>query len=289
MAGSRTETRDASSYRFRVVGMRWAPLRDFYHRLLRWRWPATLGTIALGYLAANALFAAAFAVCGGVSNSRPGSFADAFYFSVQTMGTIGYGTMTPTTPVAHLLVVLESITGLIITALSTGLVFAKFSLPTARVAFSRNIVIHAMNGVPNLTFRIGNSRSNRLVDVEIQCIMYRTEQLDEGGVFYRAIDLPPSRTRALSLSRSWNVMHPIDESSPLAGATPESVEADEIEVHVLVAGMDDTTMQRVHASHVYEGSDILWNRRHADVLLETEDGDMLLDLTRFSDTLPVEE
>ena len=288
MAQRRMVPRSARSYEIRIVGKRWTPVRDFYHHLLRWRWPATLGTIALGYLAANALFAVAFALSGGVSNVEPGSFIESFYFSVQTMGTIGYGTMTPVTTVAHILVILESITGLVITALSTGLVFAKFSLPTARVVFSRNAVIHPMNGVPTLVFRIGNARSNQLVDVEIRCIMYRTEHLAEGGVFYRAIDLPPSRTRALSLARSWNVMHPIDGVSPLAGATPESLESDEVEVHVLIVGMDDTTMQLVHAGHVYACTDILWNRRHADVLTEAEDGNMLLDLTRFSDTLPVE-
>lgn len=275
-----------ADYEIRVVGDSRKPLRDFYYALLRLPWPATLATIALGFLSANAVFALGFLLTGGIAHAAAGSFADAFYFSVQTMGTIGYGAMYPETPVANALVVVESIVGLTLTALATGLVFAKFSRPTARVAFSREAVIHTMNGRATLAIRIGNERGNRIVDLQLHCVLSRTEHTAEGSIFYRSIDLKLARQRALSLSRSWNMLHPIDEHSPLYGATKESLLRQEAELHVMIVGLDDITMQTVHASHVYFTPQILWNRRHADVLSEAEDGALVLDLSKFHATEP---
>ncbi|MFI5308475.1 MAG: ion channel [Polyangiales bacterium] len=275
-----------ADYEIRVIGDRRKPLRDFYHALLRLPWSATLGTIALGFLTANALFALGFLLTGGIAHAEPGSFADAFYFSVQTMGTIGYGAMYPETGAANALVVLEAIAGLIVTALATGLVFAKFSRPTARVVFSREAVIHKMNGVPTLAIRIGNERGNRIVDLQIRCAFSRTERTAEGKTFYRTLDLELARERAHSLSRSWMILHPIDAQSPLHGATAESLAAEEAELHLMIVGLDDTSMQLVHASHIYFAPQILWQTRHADVLSETEDGSLLLDVRKFHDTEP---
>src|SRR4029077_8819838 len=134
-----------------------------------------LGVIALGYLVANALYAVAYELVGGIENAKVGSFGDAFFFSVQTMGTIGYGAMYPKTLAANMLVVSESLVSLILTALATGLVFAKFSRPNARIVFSDYAVICPFNGVPTLMFRIGNERGNAIVDAQIRAIATRTE------------------------------------------------------------------------------------------------------------------
>jgi inward rectifier potassium channel len=272
-----------ADYEIRVVGDRRAPLRDFYHALLRLPWWATIAAIAAAFLVANALFALAFVVIGGVTHAAPSSFRDAFFFSVQTMGTIGYGAMFPDSTAANVVVVVESIGSLLLTALSTGLVFAKFSRSTARFVFSRHAVIAPVNGVPTLMFRLGNERGNQIVNAQIRLVMVRTERTAEGGAFYRMLDLRPSRERALSLSRSWNVLHVIDAGSPLAGETPSSAAAKEIELQVLVIGVDDISMQTVHASHRYYARDIVWGARMADVLSETPEGDLLLDLGKFHD------
>jgi inward rectifier potassium channel len=279
-------TPEGADYEIRVIGDRPTPLRDFYHALLRLPWPTTIATIAAGFLAANALFALGFVETGGVAHARPGSFADAFYFSVQTMGTIGYGAMYPESTAANLLMVGESIVGLTLTALATGLVFAKFSRPSARVVFSRNAVISPMNGVPTLTIRIGNERGNRIVDVQLRASLSRTERTTEGSTFYRSIDLELTRPRALSLSRSWNVLHTIDAHSPLYAQTPQSIAAGEAELHLMAVGIDDTSMQTMHASHTYFARDILWGARLADVVTEAANGNLLLDLRKFHDTLP---
>lgn len=276
-----------AGYSLRVLGYRPTPLRDLYHLLLTARWPYTFGLIALGYLAANAIFATLYLAVGGVAHARPGSFLDAFYFSVQTMGTIGYGTMYPESHAANALVVLESIVSLSVTALAAGLVFAKFSRPSARIVFSDSVTIAPEDGVDTLTVRIGNERGNAIVDAVFRVVLVRTEKSSEGKVFYRSRDLVLRRERALSLSRSWNVMHAIDERSPLFGATAESLAASEAELHVLVVGLDDITMQTVHAIHHYHAQKILLGRRHADVLSEDEDGNVTLDLGKFHETEPV--
>jgi inward rectifier potassium channel len=215
-----------------------------------------------------------------------GSFADAFFFSVQTMGTIGYGALFPTTPAANLLVVAESITGLTLAALWTGLVFAKFSRSTARLVFSEKAVISPMNGIPTLMFRIGNQRRNQIIDAHITVVMVRTEKTDDAGTFYRMLDLKLQRARALSLSRSWSVLHTLDRDSPLYGETPESLAAKEVELQVLVLGIDDILMQTVHGQHRYFAKQILWGARHADVLSENPEGDLVLDLRKFHDVEP---
>jgi len=272
-----------ASYEVRVHGVRRTPLRDFYYATLGQPWSVTLLMIASAFLAVNAVFALGYWMAGGIANASPQSYADAFFFSVQTMGTIGYGAMYPASRAANWLVVAESIVGLTLTALATGLIFAKFSRPTARIVFSREVALSPMNGVPTLMFRIGNERRNPIVDAKIRVSVVRTEQTHEGKTFYRMQDLKLSRDRALSLSRSWSVIHVLDETSPLRDATPESLMRDEAEFQVLVVGLDDTSMQPVHARHQYSADRIAWGARLVDVLSEADDGALVLDLKLFHD------
>ena len=272
-----------ADYEIRIVGDRTSVLRDFYHLLLRRSWWVTLAAISGTFLTANALFALAYLMVGGVAHAAAGSFRDAFFFSVETMGTIGYGAMFPESPGANAIMVVESITSLTLTALATGLVFAKFSRSTARMVFSRHAVVSNVGGVPTLMFRLGNQRGNQIVDAQMRVVMIRTENLPEGGTFYRMLDLPLTRQRALSLSRSWNALHVIDATSPLYGETARSLIEKEIEMQILVVGLDDITMQTVHAQYRYFAKDILWDHKLADVLSETSDGHLLLDLRRFHD------
>ena len=275
-----------ADYEVRVVGAPRAPLRDFYHAMLQLSWPATLAGIVLAYLAANAVFAALYVGSGGVEHVR--SFADAFFFSVQTMGTIGYGAMVPSSVAANSIVVAESVTSLLITAVSTGLVFAKFSRPTARVLFSRRATICSMDGTPTLAFRIGNERRNAIVEANIRVALVRTDKTREGKTFFRVLDLTLVRDRIMSLQRSWTILHTIDEKSPLFGETAESLAAKECELLVTVAGIDDIWMQTVHAGHRYMHHQIAWGSRLVDVLSEADDGALVIDLRRFHELEPAE-
>jgi inward rectifier potassium channel len=269
-----------------VVGVRKHPLRDVYHASLRASWPVTLLAIVLFFLFSNVLFATAYVAAGGIAHAEAGSFLDAFYFSVQTMGTIGYGAMYPETHLTNALVVAEAVFGLLITAISTGLVFAKFSQPTSRLVFSDDAAISPMNGTPTLAFRVGNERGNTILEAVIRVAVIRTERLAEGGVFYRMYDLQLVRDRSPALSRSWNVLHVIDEKSPLFEATPETMRRDEIELIATVVGTDDTSLQPVHGRHQYETDDIVWGARLADALSEVDGGKIQLDVTKFHDLVP---
>jgi inward rectifier potassium channel len=269
-----------------VIGAPRTTLRDFYHWFLRVRWSLALAAMVSAYLLLNAVFALAYLALGGVANSRARSFWDAFCFSVQTMGTIGYGQMYPTSVSANAIMIFESVTSLIVTALATGLVFAKFSRASGRIAFSRNVTIGPMDGIPTLMLRVGNERGNQILEATIRVSLVRTERLKEGTVFYRLYDLILARERSSAISRSWTVLHPIVQGSPLFGATPESLARDEVEIIASVVGTDDTSLQPVHARMRYVDQNVVWGARHADVLSEDEKGNLILDVRKFHEIVP---
>lgn len=273
-----------TSYKVTVIG---APhesaLRDAYHYFLRLTWPRALGLLVAAYLALNAVFAVGYMLVGGVAHADPRSFFDGYSFSVQTLGTIGYGAMYPETRAAQALVMLESVAALLFTALSTGMLFAKFSQPVGRVAFATYATVAPMDGVPTLMVRVGNERGNAIVDAQVRLVAMRTVKTREGVTFYRMEDLTPRRDRTPAMNRSWTVMHALDERSPLHGATPESLARDETELMVSLVGVDDTSYQPVHARAIYESHQVLFGARHADVLSETPEGDVVLDVRRFDE------
>ncbi len=284
---SNNSNEDPRSYEVRIIGAK-RVYGDWYHVFLRVTWAALIAFISVAFLFLNFVFALLYVAVGGVTNARPGSLVDAFYFSVQTMGTIGYGAMYPASNGANVLVVAESVVSLIVTALATGLVFAKFARPIGRVAFSRNAVVGPMDGIPTLMIRVGNERGNSIVEATARVNLMRTVRTKEGQVFYKLFDLPLLRDRSPAVTRSWTVQHRIDEASPLFGATPESLKTDDAEVLITLTGTDDTSYQPVHARRTYEQNEILWGARHADVLSETPDGNMILDVRRFHEIVQTE-
>lgn len=271
-----------------VVGTRPPRLHDLYHVLLRSPWWVDVLIISGLFFAANLLFAMGYLLSGGIANARPGSFQDAFFFSVQTMGTIGYGTMYPVTLTAHLLVTLQSLAGIFVLALATGIIFAKFSIPRARVVFSRSIAIHPMDGVPTLTFRIANERKNYLAEAQVRLSLMRTECTREGVELYRMRDLHLVRDRSPAFVRTWTVLHPITPESPLFGRTPEDLAEDETQIIVTLMGIDGTSSQTLHARHAWLHEEVRWGARLADIIEELGDGRIRLDMARFHDVVPTE-
>jgi inward rectifier potassium channel len=276
------------SYSFKVVGQPPFELRDLYHLLLRVPLWAALGVVVVGYLALNLVFAILYLDLGGIANARPGSFADAFFFSVQTMGTIGYGAMYPSTPVSNALVVCESVVGLLVTALATGLVFVRVSRVRGRVVFSDRVAIGPIDGVPTLMIRVGNARSNRIYDADMRLTLIRTTRSKEGTLIYRNEELVLIRSRATTLMQSFMLLHPIDAKSPLHGESPESLKARDAELSMALTGTDDTSLQPIHARYTWESDQLVFGARLADVLSETPDGNLLLDLGGFHTLAPTE-
>jgi inward rectifier potassium channel len=269
-----------------VVGAASHPLRDAYHSLLRLPWGGVLGLIALLFLAANVVFALAYLATGGIAGAHDGSFRDAFFFSAQTIGTVGYGAMYPVSTAANSVVVAESIVGVILTALATGIVFARFSQSSGELVFMSRACISPMDGVPTLMLRVGNDRASTVFEATIRLVLTRTDKTAEGVTFYRLHDLALTRDRSPALSRSWTVMHPIDDKSPLYGVTPRTCAAAEIEIMASVVGTDDVSLQPVHARQRYGSEDIVWGARPADVLSELPDGRLQLDIGRFDEVVP---
>ncbi len=283
-----TKRSTVTPFNIKVLGAPNQRLGDLYHRFLRISWARALGAMVVVFLSINVVFAAIYDLVGGIERARAGSFADAFFFSVQTMATIGYGDMHPSTTAANCVMVTEAMVSLLVTALVTGLMFAKFSVSNARIVFTREAAVHPMDDLPTLTFRLGNARGNQIVEAQLRVVMMRTETTKEGVVFYRMYDLQLRRERSQAFTRSWTALHTIDEKSPLFGATPDSLVRDEIELIVSVIGVDDTSMQQVHARHTYDANQILFGARHVDILLEQPAGDFVLDLRKFHDLQPTE-
>jgi inward rectifier potassium channel len=256
---------------------------DLYHFLVTSSWPALIGLIAAAFTIANLLFATGYYLDQGIENARTGSFADMFFFSVQTMATIGYGKMEPVTLFSNILVSVEALTGLLALALMTGLVFSKFSRPTARVRFSRYVVIGPRDGTPSLMIRAANLRANRIVEAEIHVVLARQEVTVEGDTVRRLYDFPMTRSRSSMFALSWTAVHRIVEGSPLFGQTRESLADCAPEIIVSIIGLDETFSQTVHARHTYELDEIVWGARFADVLVLHPDGSRSVDYTRFDD------
>ncbi len=261
---------------------------DVYHHLLTSSWLALLLQIAGAFAVANAIFALGYLLDGGIANARPGSFADVFFFSVETMATIGYGQMSPVTFVAHVLMSIEALTGLIGLALVTGMIFAKFSRPTARVRFSRVAVISKRDGVPSLMFRMANVRANQIVEAQIHVVLARQEFTVEGEEVRRFHDLSLSRYRNAIFGFSWTAIHPIDIDSPLFGATPESLMNARASLIVSLTGIDETFSQTVYARYSYSTADIVWGARLADISTHTPKGLFALDMSKFDSVIPAE-
>lgn len=262
--------------------------RDTYHWLLTLSWDKFVIVIIVAYAIVNTLFALAYLAGGDcIANARPRSFADAFFFSIQTMASIGYGAMYPKTDYANLVVAIEALVGLMCLAMATGLMFARFSRPTAKVLFSKVAVIAPYNGKPTLMFRTANERHNQIFEAEMQVSLVRDEVSIEGSVMRRFYDLKLVRNQTPIFALTWTGMHIIDESSPLYGETGETLHHSNIEIIVILTGMDETVAQTIHTRHSFLAEEIHWNHRFVDILVTMPDGKRLIDYTSFHEVVPL--
>lgn len=270
----------------RREGLQGNRIHDIYHFLVRAKWPLVLLCVAVAFVATNVLFALGYVMVGGVENARPGSFVDAFFFSVQTLSTIGYGEMVPHSAAANSMMTVQALTGGFGLALMTGLVFAKFSLPTSRVKFSQVAVICDYRGRRCLMFRMANERDDRIVQPQLQVVLLRSQPEQSGGFFIQVHDLALVRDHHAFLSLTWSVMHPIDELSPLWDATPDSLAHERAVVIVSMVGLDEGLSQTVFAHHSYHPQDIRWDSRFVDVIRPSDEGGWVVDYTLFDEVVP---
>jgi inward rectifier potassium channel len=260
---------------------------DLYFWLMEGSWARLVALIVGAYLSMNAVFAGLYLMVDGtITNAAPGSFVDAFAFSVQTMSTIGYGAMAPATPYAHLLVTIEAATGMLGVALATGLMFARASRPEAKMLFSEPFVITQWHGQPTLMFRVGNARGNEVMDASVSVSVLHDEISAEGHHLRRLHDLELVRSRTPIFQLSWTVMHVIDARSPLREVDWSDPERLSLTLVVILSGHDATYAQTVHARHVYQPEDARVGHGFVDVVRRLPDGRLLIDYTHMHDTVP---
>ena len=265
-----------------VLGADLGGFRDFYHGVLTMPWWGFFLSLVGVYLGANLAFAMLYSLDpGGVAGAAPQSFSDDFFFSVQTISTIGYGGMVPKSLYANIVMTAEAFTGLGIVAVATGLIFARVSRPTARVMFSRVAVITPFDGVPALMFRAANQRGNQILEAQASVNLFGQVTTSEGILMRRFQDLNLVRSRQPMFALTWTLIHLIDETSPLFGATAQSLEDDGAEIVVALNGVDEVFAQRIYARHAYLPDEIIWGRQLADVLTTDDDGNRVVNYYNF--------
>jgi len=261
-----------------------------YHSLLTISWPRFVLLAFAGYLLANALFATGYLLCGpdalaGTSGLTQGErWLEAFFFSVQTLSTVGYGHVYPLSMAANVLMTAESISGLFALALVTGLLFSRFSRPLARVIFSDKAVVAPYRGMAAFMFRVANRRRSQMVSLEARVVMSRMEQTEGGPPKRRFYGLDLERHKVSFLPLSWTLVHAIGEDSPLHNVTEAEFLASDAEILILLTGMDETFSQMVHSRSSYKASEVVWNARFQS-LYESDQpaGHLAIDVARLHD------
>ena len=269
---------------FIVQGSVRAVYQDLYHYLMTVSWPQLFGVIAAFFLVFDFLFGCLYYLAAGcIANLNPPGFVGAFFFSVETLATVGYGDMHPQTLYGHTVAMVEMFTGLMMLALVTGIMFARFSRPRARFLFARRAVIRPVDGQLTLMFRAANARQNVVQEASAKLRMMRDEVTREGLRIRRITDLKLVRDQQPAFFIGWTIMHLIDESSPLSRETPESLATSGASFILSVGGTDETTGHTLIAREEYPSKAILWNMAFQDVLSIAEDGVVHIDYTKFNE------
>ncbi len=264
--------------------------RDLYHWILSLPWPGFIACLLGVYLAINLLFATAYTIGGPcIGEMTPGSFPAAFFFSIETLATVGYGHMYPATVYGHIVVTLEIMTGMFWLAVITGLIFVRFSRPTARILFSKSLVIGNFDGCLCLMFRVANLRHTSMVEASFRVVFSRDERVREGGDVRRFYELALFPERMITFPAALVIRHTIDERSPLHGATAESLAASDAFFIASIVSIETVIPASVQSQQDYSWEDLRFGERFVDVYEEDELGRLRVDYARLHETEPVPE
>jgi len=259
---------------------------DIGHRCMTASWPAFIGGAALVFVAFNGFFAIFYWIGDQpISNVPGGAYIDYLYFSIETLSTAGYGDMHPQSHYGHFVAAVELFTGIFSMSLMTGLVFARFSRPSARLLFADNPVISLHDGRPTLMVRFVNERHNLIGNASAKLWLLRNEVTAEGQPFRRFRELALVQNEHPALALSWTLFHVVDEQSPLYGLDADGLEAVDVSLVVVVTGYDVVAAQNVHGRRTYEHPDIRFGHRYADIIGTADDGRLRIDYGRFHETV----
>jgi inward rectifier potassium channel len=246
------------------------------------KWPYLILFIFSIFTFLNLLFASLYFVGGDcLANVRKGSFNDAFFFSLQTLTTIGYGNFYPKNLYAQGIVYLEAFTGLMVGAMITGIMFAKFSIPQARIMFSKNALITIHDGQPVLIFRAANERSNNIVEAQVKVVLLHQETMKDGSKWRKMSSLRLVRDSTPVFALTWSVIHPIEQDSPLFQLEEKDFIDKKAEILITIVGLDNTSGQTIHKRHSYHYSEIVWDVKFSDIISFTAEGERVIDYNKF--------
>ena len=269
-------------------------LQDFhlYQFFIQLSWPVFFAVVLAAFLAITLVFTGLYFGAGitglqGVPAGTPGeTFLQVFFFSVQTLTTVGYGSIAPRGIGANVVASIEAMMGVLGFAFSAGLLYGRFSRPNARILFSTNAIVAPYQGETSLQFRVANQRSNALVDIEATVMLMTVEGTGrEARRVYARLEL--ERPKVFFLPLTWTVVHPIDSNSPLSGKSADKLAAEAAEIMVLFRGFDDTFSQVVNARFSYRFDEILWGYKFAPAFHNDENGHLVLDLAKMDDVIKV--
>lgn len=273
----------------RRLGVEGGLFRDLYHRLTRMSWRRFCVSFVLVFLALNAFFAGLYALDpAGLSapagDPTPIALRD-FFFSVHTIATVGYGNVYPVDIYANVVVVVEITIGVLFFALTSGLAFARFSIPRARILFSDKAIVTMFEGAPTLMLRAANQRENVILEASVTVSLLRTEE-HNGKSMRRFYELPLVRSTSPFFALTWQVMHRIDETSPLDGFDTETFAASQDEIVVVLRGVDSSVAQTIHGRQAYSPEDVYFDHDFVDVISRDEAGAVTIDYRKFHDIHP---
>jgi inward rectifier potassium channel len=263
---------------------------DLYHYCMTASWPQFFAGVAFGFILLNTLFALLYWLGDDtIANARPGHFIDFFYFSAETLGSVGYGEMYPQTDYGHVVATIEIFCAMGSVGVMAGLIFARFSRPRARILFARNPVITERDGQKTLMIRMANERHNMITDAAARLWLTQIEPIATGSRFRRFRELRLERAENPLFALSWTIFHAIDETSPFYGLDAAAMKEIDANLVLTFNGLDETSGQQVHARAGYTHEDLHWGRRYADILDTDDDGTPRIDYRHFHETLPQEE
>jgi inward rectifier potassium channel len=263
-------------------------LQDLYHHFMTVSWTRLFATIAAFFLVFDLTFGFLYALVPGcIANLNPPGFLGAFFFSVETLATVGYGDMHPQTLYGHLIAMTEIFVGLMMLAVITGIMFARFSRPRARFLFAKVAVVRPIDGKRTLMFRAANARQNVVQEASAMLRMVRDEVTTEGYRIRRIIDLPLVRSQHPVFALGWNLMHVIDDSSPLRSESADTLASARTTFILSLSGTDETTGQTLMARFEYPSGAIRWNESFRDILELLPDGSLHIDYSRFDQCEPL--
>ena len=274
------------SYVFAVKGVSRFDLRDPYHLAVALTWPQFLTGLFAIYLLVNVVFATLFWLMpGAVANARPYNFADAFFFSLETLATVGYGEMYPATLYGHVIAAIEIVCGVTFTAILTGLTFVRFSRPRGKLVFASNPVVAIHNGKPTLMLRIGHGRAGVLLDATAKLNVIFLPNV-EGRRVRRVQEMRLERAHVPVFPLAWTLMHVLDARSPLHGLDETKAIEMQVQVFVMIEARDPTLATLVHDMRNYNPEDFRFGMRYAKAIV-SQDGDMpVVDVSKIGELEP---